>query len=55
MKTERRHLLKTLCLLPFAGSVALFPRRLRKDSLDSEFVIVNGWVLKKSEAADIVE
>jgi hypothetical protein len=46
-------MLKFLCLLPWAGSAVLARRLPLDEYLGDDYVIVDGWILKKSDLSDI--
>jgi hypothetical protein len=52
VKTPRRQFVKLLSILPLVGSFALFRTSLAEKQLDNNHVIVNGWILKKSDLVD---
>ena len=55
MKKTRRQVLKLFCLLPVAG-LRPSPRPRTLDAmLGNEFVLLDGWVLKKTDLARLLQ
>lgn len=52
MNTARRQLLKLLCLLPWTGLQARQRQSPLQPHLRPGYVLVDGWILKKSELPD---
>jgi hypothetical protein len=55
MKLTRRQLNKLLLLLPLANSRAAERDRTIEDALGDDYVIVDGWILKKSDLPDLLK
>ena len=49
MKYSRRQLIKYLSLLPFMGVLEMRGTSIAHKQLDENYVIVNGWILKRSD------
>ena len=52
MKNSRRRVIKCLSLLPFMGVLGMRGTPLARKQLNEDYVLVNGWILKRS---DLVE
>lgn len=48
----RRHFAKYLCLFPFLGTFIQSRTTAAEQQLNDNFVLVNGWILKKSDLTD---
>ena len=55
MKLTRRQLSKLLLLLPLTNSRAAERDRALDDALGEDYVIVDGWILKKSDVPDLLK
>lgn len=55
MKLTRRQLSKLLLLLPLGNSRAAKRDRAIEEALGEDYVIVDGWILKKSDLPDLLE
>ena len=55
VKIARRQVLKLLCLLPWTGSSAFARTTPLSRHLSEDYVLVNGWILKKSEVNDYIK
>ena len=55
MQLTRRQLSKQLLLLPLANSRAAERDRAIEEALGDDYVIVDGWILKKSDLPDLLE
>lgn len=52
MKNTRRQFLKLLGLLPFTGGYAFSRTSFVEQRLGDDYVLVNGWILKRSDLTD---
>jgi hypothetical protein len=55
MKSTRRQLIKFAFLLPLIGVVPSRRISAARQELSDGFILVNGWILKKSDLADYSE
>ena len=55
MKVSRRQVITCLSLLPFMGVLEMRRTPIAVKQLDENYVIVNGWILKKSDLAEEFE
>ncbi len=55
MTIARRQVLKLLSLLPWTGSLALAKQSPLEDQLGNDYILVNGWILKKSDVTDFIK
>ena len=52
MNKERRQLIKVLCFLPWSGTFVYRRKTALEAQLESDFVLVDGWILKKTDLTD---
>ena len=55
MKYSRRLMIKYLGLLPFVRAVDLRSASLAGKQLNEDYVLVNGWILKRSDFVENAE
>jgi len=52
VKNTRRQIITLLGLLPFAGGYLFASASLAEHELGNDYILVNGWILKKSDLTD---
>lgn len=52
VKKTRRQFVKYLSILPLVGSFSLNRESIAEKHLESGYILVNGWVLKKTDLID---
>ena len=52
VKNTRRQIITLLGLLPFAGGYLFSSASLAEHALGNDYILVNGWILKKSDLTD---
>lgn len=55
MNKARRQLFKFLCALPIAGGLVASRATIFEEELDDQFVILDGWILKKSDLTEFLK
>jgi hypothetical protein len=55
MKYSRRRVIKYLSLLPFMGVLETRGTSLARKQLNENYVMVNGWILKRSDLVEEFE
>ena len=55
MKTNRRQLAKLLLMVPFGAGRAMEPKSAVERQLRPGYILVDGWILKKSDLPDLVK
>lgn len=55
MKYSRRRVIKYLSLLPFIGVLGMRRKPFAVKQLNENYVMVNGWILKRSDLMEELE